>query len=116
MAHPATLAPAPEHDLGKMFRSAKQASGLLKTLSHENRLLILCILSEGEKSVTELEDMLGLRQPTISQQLARLRIDGLVDTRRDGKTIYYRIASEEAQRVISVLYDIYCREDVAAIF
>lgn len=96
--------------LGKMFRSAKQASGLLKTLSHENRLLTLCILSEGEKSVTELEDMLGLRQPTISQQLARLRMDGLVDTRRDGKTIYYRIASEEAQRVISVLYDIYCRD------
>jgi len=111
MALTATLDAAPDRDLDKMFRSAKQASGLLKSLSHENRLLILCILSEGEKSVSELEDILGMRQPAISQQLARLRVDGLVDTRRDGKTVYYRNADEAVQKVIAVLYDIYCRTD-----
>ncbi|MFC3135323.1 metalloregulator ArsR/SmtB family transcription factor [Microbaculum marinum] len=91
-----------------MFGSARQASGLLKALSHESRLLILCILSQGEKSVTELEEILDMRQPAISQQLARLRFDGLVETRREGKAIYYTIASKEAERVIAVLYDIYC--------
>jgi len=113
MALPATLDPATSDGLEKIFRNAKKASGLLKTLAHENRLLILCILSEGEKSVTELEEMLALRQPTVSQQLARLRLDGLVETRRDGKTIYYQLASDDVQRVISVLYDIYCRDDAA---
>lgn len=111
MSPTATLEAVRQHDLGRMFGSARQASGLLKTLSHESRLLILCILSEGEKSVTQLEDALDMRQPAMSQQLARLRSDGLVDTRRDGKTIYYRIASPEAERVISVLYDIYCMDD-----
>jgi ArsR family transcriptional regulator, virulence genes transcriptional regulator len=101
--------PAASDKLDKIFSKAKQASSLLKSLAHENRLLILCILSDGEKSVTELEELLAVRQPTVSQQLARLRSDGLVDTRRDGKVIYYRLASDEVQRVIGVLYDIYCR-------
>jgi len=108
MALPATKDEFFTDGLEQMFNSAKQASGLLKSLAHENRLLILCILSGGEKTVTELEEMLSLRQPNISQQLSRLRVEGLVDTRRDGKAIYYRLASDEVQRVIAVLYDIYC--------
>jgi DNA-binding transcriptional ArsR family regulator len=96
--------------LDQMTANAQRATEFLKALAHENRLMILCILAEGEKSVTELEHMLGLRQPTVSQQLARLRADGLVATRRDGKTINYRLASKEARVVIGALYDLFCRE------
>jgi DNA-binding transcriptional ArsR family regulator len=87
---------------------AQRAADFLKALAHESRLLILCILAEGEKSVTELERMLGLRQPTVSQQLARLRADGLVGTRREGKTVYYRLASEEARIIIGAVYEVFC--------
>lgn len=97
-------------DYESMAESAKAASDLLRALAHEARLMILCMLVEGEKSVSELEAFLEMRQPTVSQQLARLRADRLVQTRRDGKTIYYSLASEEAQKVISVLYDLYCRD------
>jgi len=68
------------------------------------------LLAEKERSVTELENILCLRQPTVSQQLARLRLDGLVTTRRDGKTVYYRVNDDDIRRVISVVYDIFCRE------
>jgi len=98
------------NDLDRMVDNAKRASNFLKALAHESRLMILCILAEGEKSVSELEDLLNLRQPTVSQQLARLRADGLVSTRRDGKTIYYRLASEEARVVIGAIYDVFCRK------
>ncbi len=100
---------APE--LEKMVRKARDASDFLKALAHETRLLLLCYLTERERSVTELESILSLRQPTVSQQLARLRLDGLVTTRRDGKTIYYSIADEKLHRVIAVIYDIFCRGD-----
>ena len=70
--------------------------------------MLLCLLSERERSVTELENVLSLRQPTVSQQLARLRLDGLVNTRRDGKTIYYSLASDDVRQVISVIYAIFC--------
>lgn len=93
-----------------MVENAKRASDFLKALAHESRLMILCILAEGEKSVSELEDLLSLRQPTVSQQLARLRSDGLVTTRRDGKAIYYRLASDEARLVIGAIYDVFCRK------
>src|ERR1700687_874220 len=93
------------HDLERMIDNAKRASGFLKALAHESRLMILCILAEGEKSVSELEDILSLRQPTVSQQLARLRADGLVSTRRDGKAIYYALASEGARVVLGGVYD-----------
>ena len=96
-------------DLDAMAEKACQASDFLKALAHESRLMILCILAEGEKSVSELEEQLALRQPTVSQQLARLRLDGLVDTRREGKTIYYSLASEEARVVIGAIYDVFCR-------
>ncbi len=96
-------------DLELMIRRARTASDFLKALSHETRLIVLCLLAERERSVTELENILSLRQPTISQQLARLRLDGLVNTRRDGKTIYYSIADENLHRLISVIYEIFCR-------
>ncbi len=97
-------------DLDRMVDNAKRASDFLKALAHESRLLILCILAEGETSVSELEQQLGLRQPTVSQQLARLRADGLVSTRRDGKTVYYNLASDEARVVIGAIYDVFCRK------
>ena len=97
-----------EHD--RMAGNAKRASSFLKALAHESRLMILCILAEDEKSVSELEDILNLRQPTVSQQLARLRADGLVSTRRDGKTIYYKLASAEARVVIGAIYDVFCKK------
>jgi DNA-binding transcriptional ArsR family regulator len=96
-------------ELSRMVDNAKRASDFLKALAHESRLIILCILADGEKSVSELEYELNLRQPTVSQQLARLRADGLVSTRRDGKIIYYSLASEEARTVIGAIYDVFCK-------
>src|SRR3569623_2501810 len=96
-------------ELERMAVNAKRASEFLKALAHESRLMILCILAEGEKSVSELEEILSLRQPTVSQLLARLRGDGLVSTRRDGKSSYYSLASEEARVVIGAVYDVFCR-------
>ncbi|HEY2137013.1 MAG TPA: metalloregulator ArsR/SmtB family transcription factor [Xanthobacteraceae bacterium] len=87
----------------KVDRAAR-AAAFLKALAHQSRLTILCILSEGEKSVSELEDLLSLRQPTVSQQLARLRSDGLVATRRHGKIIYYRHANEESRILVDAIY------------
>ena len=97
-------------ELDRMLDKAKRAADFLKALSHESRLIILCILAEGEKSVSELEHLLTLRQPTVSQQLARLRADGLVTTRRDGKTVYYSLASEEARIIIGAIYEVFCRK------
>jgi DNA-binding transcriptional ArsR family regulator len=98
----------PSDELENMAEKAKKASDFLKALAHENRLLILCMLAEGEKSVTEIERMLDVRQPTVSQQLARLRMDGLVSTRRDGKVIYYSLASEDARVILGAIYDVFC--------
>jgi DNA-binding transcriptional ArsR family regulator len=93
----------------EMMEQARAASELLKALSHETRLVILCLLSEGEKSVSELEKLLNLRQPAISQQLARLRADDLVDTRRNGKNVYYSLARPEAREIIEALYRTFCK-------
>jgi DNA-binding transcriptional ArsR family regulator len=98
------------HDLDRMVDNAKRATDFLKALAHESRLIMLCILAEGEKSVSELEHDLNLRQPTVSQQLARLRADGLVSTRRDGKVIYYSLASNEARAIIGAIYDVFCKK------
>jgi DNA-binding transcriptional ArsR family regulator len=97
-------------DYTTMADSARSACELLRGLAHEARLMILCLLVDGEKSVSELEAFLEMRQPTVSQQLARLRADRLVTTRREGKTIYYALASDEARAVIAVLYDLYCKD------
>ena len=72
--------------------------------------MILCYLADGERSVTELEDLLSARQPAVSQQLARLRIEGLVDARRDGKTIYYSIADDRTRKAVEFLYNMFCRD------
>jgi DNA-binding transcriptional ArsR family regulator len=106
------LAPIEHSDeLDNMLVKAKKASDFLKALAHESRLLILCMLAEGEKSVTEMEHLLALRQPTVSQQLARLRMDGLVATRREGKIVYYSLASEEARVILGAVYDVFCGND-----
>ncbi len=96
-------------NMGEMSEHARAARDLLKALGHETRLMILCLLVDGEKSVGELEVLMDLRQPSVSQQLARLRADGLVDTRRDGRTIYYSMGSSEAAQVVRLLYDLYCK-------
>lgn len=98
-------------DLDKMASNAVQASNFLKAISHEGRLMILCHLASGEKSVTELEELLSARQAAVSQQLSRLRLEGLVIPRRDGKTIYYRLADERPKQIMEVVYDLFCRAD-----
>jgi DNA-binding transcriptional ArsR family regulator len=102
----------PGEGLERLMASAKSASTLLKALSNENRLRLLCLLAGGNRSVSELEALLGLRQPAVSQQLARLRADDLVRYRRNGKTIYYALASEPAERVMNLLHEIYCQSPV----
>ena len=87
---------------------AAEASRLLRTLANEHRLLILCQLSLGEKRVGELEELLGIVQPTLSQQLTVLRDEGLVSTRREGKHIYYQLSSPPALAVMEVLYGQFC--------
>lgn len=102
--------PETKEEFDALVQQARRASDLLKALSHETRLLILCLLSDGEKSVSELEDILTMPQAAVSQQLARLRLDGLVETRREGRMIYYRIAGDEVSRIIGALYDLFCRQ------
>ena len=97
-----------DNELKELLQSAEAATDFLKALANENRLLLLCLMADGEKAVSELEITLGLRQPTVSQQLARLRADNLVSHRREGKTIYYSLASEEARQVIGLLYELFC--------
>ncbi|MGE5138904.1 MAG: ArsR/SmtB family transcription factor [Rudaea sp.] len=91
-----------------LLDKAHKASEFLKALSHEARLAILCLLLDGEKSVSSIEESLQLRQPSVSQQLARLRADDLVKVRRDGKSIYYSVARPEVVEVMSALYRAFC--------
>jgi len=100
--------PEPTMSMEDVYQNAKQASRFLKAMANENRLVILCTLADGEKNVGELEEILGIRQPTLSQQLARLRSENLVATRRDSKQIYYRLASVEAEKFIGLLYELFC--------
>jgi DNA-binding transcriptional ArsR family regulator len=97
-------------DLAAMQRVAGQACALLKTLANPDRLLLLCQMTQGEYCVSELENVLGIAQPTLSQQLGVLRAEELVSTRREGKQIYYSIASNEAMAVMQVLYALYCNK------
>jgi len=91
--------------------NATKASNFLKTVSHEGRLMILCHLVTGEKSVTELESLLSARQAAVSQQLSRLRMEGLVIPRRDGKAIYYRLADNRPKRILELVYELFCDDD-----
>ncbi|WP_439682518.1 Biofilm growth-associated repressor [Cupriavidus oxalaticus] len=95
-------------DIDTMQAAATRACALLKVLANPDRLLLMCRLSQGELSVGELEEQLGIRQPTLSQQLGVLRENGLVATRRDGKNIFYSVASGQALAVMAVLYDQFC--------
>ncbi|HVJ23149.1 MAG TPA: metalloregulator ArsR/SmtB family transcription factor [Burkholderiales bacterium] len=97
-------------DLDTMHDAAADAARLMKTLANPDRLLLLCQLSRGEMSVGELEASLGILQPTLSQQLGVLREEQIVQTRRDGKHIYYRVHSPQALAVLNVLYDQFCRK------
>jgi ArsR family transcriptional regulator len=98
-----------EAEMDRMLANATQASNFLKAISHEGRLMILCHLVTGEKSVTELEDLLAARQAAVSQQLARLRLEGLVTPRRDGKTIYYSLTDDRPRQILEVVYDLFCK-------
>ena len=91
--------------------AAGQAVGALKVLANEERLLLLCQLSQGEMCVSELEESLDIHQPTLSQQLGVLRTEGVVNTRRDGKYVYYSVADPNVMQVLEVLYRIYCPKD-----
>ncbi len=96
-------------DVDILMEQARKAGDLLKALSHESRLLILCILVKGEKSVSELEEIMNMPQAAVSQQLARLRFDRLVQTRRDGRMVYYSIANEEISQLVEILYEFFCK-------
>ena len=98
----------PTIDLATMQAAATNACALLKVLANPDRLLLMCQLSQGELSVGELEAQLGIRQPTLSQQLGVLRENDLVTTRRDGKNIFYSVASPQALAVMAVLYQQFC--------
>ena len=95
-------------ELEQMHSSAEQACKLMKVLSNPDRLMILCQLSKGELRVGEIEEALGIGQPTLSQQLTVLRDEELVTTRREGKSIYYQIASPQALAVMNVLFEQFC--------
>ena len=101
-------------DFDAMMAKATIASNLLKAIGHEGRMMILCHLATGEKSVTELEKLLSTRQAAVSQQLARLRLEGLIAARREGKSIHYRLADERARRVVELVYDLFCGAEDAS--
>ncbi|KUJ76152.1 ArsR family transcriptional regulator [Ruegeria marisrubri] len=111
MALPQFSSDMAEEELDKMVENATRASNFLKAISHEGRLMILCHLVSGEKSVTELEDLLSARQAAVSQQLSRLRLEGLVIPRREGKAIYYRLADDKPRRMLETVYELFCEEE-----
>ena len=96
-----------------MHATADRVSELMKVLSNRHRLMILCQLVEGEKSVGELADLVGVRPQAMSQQLALLRKDGLVSPRRDGQTINYALARDDIRRLMAFLYDTFCGAEAA---
>ncbi|HEY6043510.1 MAG TPA: metalloregulator ArsR/SmtB family transcription factor [Nitrosospira sp.] len=102
------MKPGQDFSISELRASASQACLLLKTLANEDRLLILCQLINGARTVGELESLLGIRQPTLSQQLTVLRQEGLVSTERKGKYIIYSLAREEVIHIMQTLYQLYC--------
>lgn len=101
-------------DLAGLRNAAQSAAGLMKVLANPDRLLLLCELAAGEKNVGELEAATGIGQPTLSQQLTVLRAQALVGTRREGKNIYYSVASPQAMAVLEVLYAQFCEKPARA--
>ncbi|WP_264210044.1 ArsR/SmtB family transcription factor [Leisingera thetidis] len=110
MALPQFSADMDPEEMDRMVENATRASNFLKAISHEGRLMILCHLVSGEKSVTELEELLSARQAAVSQQLSRLRLEGLVIPRRDGKAIYYRLADDKPRRMLELVYGLFCKD------
>ena len=110
MALPVITENISDAEIERMMKNACEASNFLKAISHEGRLMILCHLASGEKSVTELEELLSARQAAVSQQLSRLRYEGLVQPRRDGKTIYYSLSDKRAVKVLDVVYELFCKD------
>ncbi len=106
-----TLAGLPAMAPDDMADRAAEAAAFLKTLAHEGRLMILCHLGTGEKSVGALETLLSMRQAAVSQMLARLRDEGLVQTRREGKTIYYALKNQHTEEIIALLHRQFCSPD-----
>ena len=98
-------------NIAALREGAADATVFLKALANESRLLILCFLAEGEKSVGELQALMDLSQSALSQHLAVLRRDGLVETRKSGQTVYYRLASEATEATMGLLYDYFCKAD-----
>ena len=96
-------------NIAELENNAERAADLLGAMANPRRLMVLCKLLEGEKSVNTLADSVGLSQSALSQHLAKLREKGLVSTRRDAQTIYYRLASEEVHGILSTLYGFYCQ-------
>jgi DNA-binding transcriptional ArsR family regulator len=103
---------SPVLDMTLMQVAAKEAASTLRALANEDRLMLLCQLSQGEKSVSELEELVDLHQPSLSQQLGVLRTEGLVDTRRDGKRIFYSIADPKVLTLLGTMYGLYCPKKV----
>lgn len=96
---------------GEMEARAVEVAGLLKTLAHPGRLMLACTLAQGEYAVGALEDKVGIRQPSLSQQLGVLRDAGVVETRREAQQIFYRLTEAKAARLIEALYAIFCTEE-----
>lgn len=97
-------------DMEKMQESAKTATDLLKLLGHPDRLMVLCQLKGGEQSVSQLASNLDIKQSPLSQHLARMRHEGVVTTRRDAQTMYYSIQGEEVEKLVTVLYELFCND------
>jgi ArsR family transcriptional regulator len=108
-----TTMPSPRTtiDPNLLRKAAGQAVGALKVLANEERLLLLCQLSQGEMCVSELQEALDIHQPTLSQQLGVLRTEGVVNTRRDGRYMYYSVADPTVMQVLKALYRIYCPKE-----
>jgi DNA-binding transcriptional ArsR family regulator len=104
MTEPTTI------DAGRMASAAQKASDLMKTLGHKDRLMVLCHLASGEKSVGELASLLDIPQSPLSQHLARMRKESLVTTRREAQTIFYSISSGKAGRMVELMHELYCSE------
>jgi len=113
MTVPVNIEEMSDATIADVIGSAGSATDFMKALAHEGRLMILCHLVAGEKSVTELEKLLSSRQAAVSQQLARLRLEGLVNSRRDGKVIYYSLGDQKAAKMIELLHQMFCADGPA---
>ncbi len=96
-----------------MHHAAEEACTLMKTLSHPDRLMVLCQLKEGEKSVGEIAQMVGIAQSPLSQHLSKMRLQGIVKNRRAAQSIYYSLANKEVELIIDLLYSMYCSDDAS---